>query len=356
MKINYFSICLMIVFLSGCINLKADDAWNLQYKYNVPDSANLRAFGTVSEKNRVYVNKSGAKIRVTEFYCENNSKASTLAGKFLADLGLSEGVSRVELALNGGTIPAKKTSAGLIFVVCTDGATARIISSDALEPISTFLNEKRELATGAVIKSSYPTFLDRFDRYGWGMYGLGDFTNLHGWMNKCEPKGKRKDPMKDLDFLVKHKIRFEPWLDPTELDNSDGIIKNTGSDWMTKAANDKGLPVSFRVYGDCGTCDWTARRFPEFVDQPAKFMMCGWHGSRAEWKSKPHMSWYSDYYHYMTVNTMKKMRLFNDNPMVMGWMYPAGEIEHDAWYEVHSDYSSVARKSWRDYLRENKIS
>jgi hypothetical protein len=338
--------------LACCLGIYGAEKWQKEYEYQVPASQKLRGYGSVETKSQIFKSASGAKVRVTEFICMNDKKASTLAGKFLADLNLSKGLKEIKIKIGDKEVPAKETSSGTVFIGSVDGTSARIISADSVKDMSDFLNQNPDTANGAVAASDYPMYLDRFDRYGWGMYGLGGFSNFHGWMKKCEPKNEKKDPTEDLDFLVKYNFRFEPWLDPSNFDTSDGIIKNTEAEWMVQEANKKGLPVSFRVYGDCGGANWTARRFPEFYDQPAKFMMSGWHGPKIYWKAQPHMSWNTDYYRYMTTQTMRMLRKYKDNPMVMGWMYPAGELAHDSWYDMQADYSENAQKFWRDYLKE----
>jgi hypothetical protein len=129
----------------------------------------------------------------------------------------------------------------------------------------------------ATLEEAYPTFLDRFDRYGWGFYGLGPYNNHHNWMGRAGAKnGEILDPLDDMDFLSEYSFRFEPWLDPTKLDNSDGIVKNNGVEWMVSQAKKRNLPIGFRVYGEEGGSQWSAgRRFTDLMEQPGCCQISG---------------------------------------------------------------------------------
>lgn len=343
---------LLLIMLSSASLIAGE--WEQKYKYNIPSSQQLRAFGSVSSESATYSSPKG-EVGVSTFTCVDKDKAATLIGKFLADLTLSENVKEIILIVNGKEITAKQTSSGAVFIGCIDGMTAKIISSDNKTAIEDFLKENDSEAFGAVNSAKYPTYLDRFDRYGWGIYGLGGWGNDLNWMQKSGENDQEKDPTEDLDFLVKNKFRFEPWLDPSKFDNSDGIIKNTESEWMVKEAKRKGLPISFRVYDATGGADWTARRFPEFIDQNADFLQSGWHGPSLYYTAQPHLSWKTDAYRYLSVKTMEKMKQHVDDDNVMGWMHPVGELQHDKWYAYHADYSPAAKADWHNWLQKNNV-
>ncbi|HEY3418852.1 MAG TPA: hypothetical protein VGM23_18410, partial [Armatimonadota bacterium] len=245
-----------------------------------------------------------------------------------------------------------------MFVGCVDGAEARILSSTSVKALQAFVQANPTLARNAVASAPYPAYLDRFDRYGWGLYGFGGHGDGN-WMQyaaKYDGKKERKDPNEDMQFLIDNKFRFEGFLDPAIFDFSDGIIKNTEAEWITKKAADGGLPFSFRVYGDPGGAHWSGRRFAEYIEQPAPFLTSGWHGYSLGTKSTPHLTWYDrDIQRYMAVKTMDMMRRYVDNPMNLGWMHPAGELAHDSWYDMHDDYSPTATQNWHEYLQKQGI-
>ncbi|MFZ2657111.1 MAG: hypothetical protein WAX69_19410 [Victivallales bacterium] len=334
----------------------ATELWHETFHLQAPSVQRTRGFGVVETDLRGY--QSGAKsVWVHTFRCENAEKSKVLIGKFLADLSLSPKVEIIRIVSGGEEIPAVTTSGGAVFIGCVSGSQGRIISAVSQAAVKDFLKSHGTLAQGAVDKAAYPAFLDRFDRFGWGFYGLGGYNDFHGWMEsaaKFDGKKEVKNPVEDLEFAVKHQLRFEPWLDPAKLDNSDGIIMNTEADWLIKKSKEMGLPVSCRVYGESGDADWSARRFPEYMDQPAPFMISGWLLPELHWKTKPHFTWYDkDIHRYMAVKTMDLIKTYVDQPHIMGWMHPHGELVHNPWYDMHDDYSTAAKNSWHEYLLKN---
>lgn len=63
----------------------------------------------------------------TLFRCRSPKQASTLAGKFLADIRLFPGVEDVKLDAGGTAVPALSVPGGATFAVSLDGAESRIV-------------------------------------------------------------------------------------------------------------------------------------------------------------------------------------------------------------------------------------
>jgi hypothetical protein len=328
-------------------------AWQREFTGRSPAAQKLRAYGRVATEFEEHRSGRGGKAWVLRFLCADEGRASAVVGKYLADLELSQGLKKQELTVGNAAVPLAISRAGAAFVGCVDGAEARVICARDRATLLDFLAARPDFASGAVALSAYPAFLDRFDRWGWGLYGLGGFEDHHGWMERTREGRGAADPLEDLDFLAEHGFRFEPWLDLACLDNSDGLVKNSGAEWMVQEAKRRGLPFSFRVYGVSGGADWTARRFPEYMERPAPFLTSGWHGASQYWKAQPHLSWHArDMHRYIAARVMDMMRPFADEPLAMGWMHPHGELNHDEWYDRHDDHSPAAQTSWRSYLQE----
>ncbi|MHB9023030.1 MAG: beta-galactosidase [Armatimonadota bacterium] len=342
---------LSCLLLTAGLSSGTKGAWRTVTTYTIPASQTLRGYGRVETMVTEYRSARGEGVWVYAFRCQKPENASIIAGKFLADLTLSDGVKAVKLQAGGREIPATRTFAGTTFIGCADGAEARILCGESEKALVDFAAANPALVASTVPSAAYPHFLDRFDRYGWGVYGVGGFNDYHGWRKK-----QNLDPTEDVQFLIDNKIRFDGWLDPTEFDFGDGLRKNTEAEWMIKKAADAGQPFSFRVYANAGGANWTARRFPEYAEQPASFLMSGWHGASLFYHAQPHFSWFNkDIPRYLAVKTMEMMRQFNDNPYLTGWMHPHGELAHDDWFDMHDDYSPTAQRSWCEYLQNQGI-
>jgi hypothetical protein len=344
-------ILTILLFLTGGAMAAVD--WTATTISAVPGAQELRGYGRVATTHEDWAGPGGARVGVMRFRCTNAARATTLIGKCLADLTLSAGVGRGTIA----GLPVTTLPGGAVLIGCISGAEGRIVSADSADVLEKFAADYPAQVAGAVAEAPYATYLDRFDRYGWGCYGMGGFSNFHDWMFKADGQKTPKDPAEDVRFMIEHKFRFEPWLDPVGFDTSDGIRKNTEHEWMTKLLTDAGMPFSFRVYGNAGGADWTARRFPEYIEQPADFMMSGWLRPQLHSKSSPHLTWFDrDIHRYMATKTMAMMQPYAEHPLNMGWMHPHGELAHDPWYDLHDDYAPAAQRNWQAYLRGQGLS
>ncbi len=337
------------------------DEWRRLSHYTIPGSQELRGYGRVSAEFATYGKEGAAdRVQTVRFLCANEEKALVVIGKLLADLALSDGVTSEQLKGTGAAIPSLKTREGVLFVGCREGAEARIVSAPSRDALQAFAAAHPEAFGGAITAAPYPIYLDYMDRWGWGLCSVGGLENYHDWMGcaaKFDGKKEPKDPMEDIDFLAEHKFRYSGWFSPMEMDCSDGITLNVGTEWKFREAAKRGLPMFFSYsYGATGGANWLARRFPELMEKPADFLQSGWHGPNLHWKAQPHLSWYSrDAQRYLAENFMSMMRKYADKPTTLGYMQPHGELIHDHWYDMHCDYSTFAQESWRAYLKKRGV-
>jgi hypothetical protein len=95
--------------------------WRKVYETSESAAQELRGFGRVDVIRGAYESDSG-KAWSTLFRCQSPLKASTLAGKFLADLRLSPGVEDAKLKVGEAAVPALTVPGAATFAVCVDGA------------------------------------------------------------------------------------------------------------------------------------------------------------------------------------------------------------------------------------------
>jgi len=331
----------------------AEQPWQAGPATKSPAGQKLRGFGQVETEFSPY-EKEQHRVWVMNFRCENAEKAGVLIGKFLADLGLSPNVEAIRISAGKSEIPAVTTASGAVFIGCVEGAKGRIVCSESKETVEAFLKTHSELIEGAVDKAAYPAYLDRFDRYGWGLYGLDGFQG--DWMRdaaKFDGKKELKDPFEDFQWLARQQNRFEPHLEPAGyLGNADGIIANANDDWQIKLSRDFGLPVSFRLYGSAQPAyhGWISRRFGKYQNQPADFLP----PRIGSYAVEMMQSWYApDAHRYQAVKAMEMVQKYVNEPEVMGWMHPYGEIQTGTWEYDHGDYGPYAQASWHRYLQNH---
>ncbi len=354
-RIGMATACVAAAMLVNCPQAVSAEPAATQFEINVPASQNLRGFGRVEVDYAIHT-AAGQPVWELTFKCESPQKAAVVAGKFLADLDLSPGITKDEITVGQSKMPVLITAAGSAFCAAIQGSQARIVSAARKETLAAFAAERSERLQDAVAEAAYPAFLDRFDRWGWGLYGFQGYRG--GWQEhiKQPPDDDGpKTPTEDIAWLAKNGFRFEGWLDPAMSHvNSDGIIRNTESEWVVREAARLKLPLSFRLYGSqlANENDWTNRRFGPYIQEPAPFLM-RYIDSYSSWCE---VSWFApDIHKYQAVKTMEQMRQYNKEPLALGWMHPYGEFSAGEWRHDHADYSPHAQTAWRAYLRSKGL-
>lgn len=344
--------------LRGAEVAKSQTSWSEVFRVQTPAGQELRGFGPVATEFAAQ-GAGQRKVWVLRFACQNPEKAAAVVGKFLADLDLSPKVALVGLTIDVGgktiEVPAWGTARG-VFIGGVDGAVGQVLCAQTKEELQGYLKDHPEAGRGAVEKAAYPTYLDRFDRYGWGQYGLDGYRGTHDWMTlatKFDGKKELKDPYEDLLWLVGMKNRFDAHLEPASfLGNADGIITNADDDWSVKMAREQGLPVSFRLYGSAQPSyhGWALRRFGEYQNRPADFLT-----PRVDsYAVETMLSWYAeDVHRYQAVKAMEMVQKYAAEPHVLGWMHPYGEVQAGIWEYDHGDYGPYAQANWRRYLQKH---
>jgi hypothetical protein len=310
----------------------------------------LRAFGKVD----VTLNQLTSGNLQAELYtldATSPENATTVTGKFLADLDLSPGVDKDTLDANGKTFRIVDVPGGSVYTGFVLGRTAYILaapSRDALEQILTGSPIAKNAAL--VTDFTYPSYLDRFDRYGWGFYGI-------------DPQFQRptgEDPNDDFDFCMKNGFRFELWPNPANMEDSYSIPDWPGMRWKIEEAAQRGIATSARSYIGGGDNILPVRKELTQIEQfPPPTFDGGWYGSSLEYRSRPQQSWFNDQARlYGARQTEDMMRgILRMDPDVQSWMLPYGELSSPLWFLGQCDNSAAAMENWRHILRDkNKLS
>ena len=310
-------------------------------------SKRLRGYGTLKVRFETVKTAEGT-CDVWTFGAENQEKASIAVGKLLADMTLSPGVKREDAAIDGIHYPLVTVDGGASYSGFVIEKTGYVLSTDDTARLKRLLERPSALgiknATKAVTTLAYPQFLDRFDRYGWGFYGIeGPGT--------AEPK---EDPAEDLAFCAKHNFRIELWPQPANHSDSFSVTAWESMGWRTMEARKLGVPISARLYGGGGLNILPIRKeLSELHQLPLPWHDGGWYGSSLEFRSAPQQSWYNkDAQLYMARQTQEQIRgLLRIAPEVGSWMLPYGELANEPWTEFHGDRSPAAIENWRETLR-----
>lgn len=294
--------------------------------------------------------KSGTRFSLVRFSAASHANAETLAGKFLADLTLSPGVTSRTVSAGGRSYRVVEVQNGPCYAAVVSGSRAYVASGPSPRAVTDLLASS-PLFTAAGISAKltpYPSFLDRFDRYGWGFYGMAGLQNEFGWMDSVKPQG---DPVDDVAFCAKYGFTYDVSLNAGGIPEAWGLNRWPEIPWKVSEANKRGLPVASQLYG---WVPYTPQYASGFED-PADFLQEGWYGGSLEYKGERHHSWYSPQAAtYLARQTQGQMRPLTNNPMFMSWMEPLGETSPGTWIDESRDFSQNARQSWQTELRDNQ--
>jgi hypothetical protein len=304
----------------------------------------MRGYGKIKLTTETVAGANGAPVRFWRFDATSAVHAATVAGKFLADITLSPGVEKAPQDVAGKTFSMVTVPGGSVYTAFAKGEVGYVLAAADKSTLQAFLTASPALAQ-MTTDLSYPVYLDRFDRYGWGFYGFAPEWNGVSPGHGVEPT----DPLEDLDFCAKHDFRFEIWVEPGQIDNSYSINEWTAIDWELAEADKRHIPLSVRFYGNMPH----AREYGRAFEQPAPFLQGGWHGPDMAQKTFPHQSWFDPMGRlYMARQSQQLMEPLNDRTDLGSWMSPYGELYHDGWYNMHADYGPSATADWRTTLRD----
>jgi hypothetical protein len=303
-------------------------------------SAQLRGYGKIHLTSR---QQNGCTLWTFEATSATN--ASTTAGKFLADLDLSPGVVTGTLDVQGKPLHLVTVPGGKLYTGYASGNTGYVLSAGDQPTLQACVTSALPATTPVVTTLTYPPYLDRFDRHGWGFYG---FAGNFGPKNP-----KQTDPQTDMDFLAKYKFRFELWPEPGNFDDNYSVSQSHTHGWLLSEAEKLNVPVSARLYGALPH----VKEFTDLRDQQAPFMEGGWYWSILGYRDFPRQSWFNPQGRlYIARQAQQEILKYADHPEIESWMMPYGEVGTYDWYTYHGDISPSALNDWHQTIRNNHLS
>jgi hypothetical protein len=365
MKLSFSQFLFLLLGLCGAVqaDVSMSSGWPEGAKIsdagNAPKPLPLRAYGTTSVVPRM-LQFGGVTFDLDVVQSADQEHAVTTVGKYLADLDLSPGVTKSALTVNGksfvtvsvpgGTIDTGSTpngtAPGSIYTGFVVGQTGYVIAAPSAEALQQLLAAAPLAKRGTLVtKLTYPSYLDRFDRYGWGFYGLDPSFQ--------RPTGE--DPADDFDFCAKNSFRFELWPNPVNLDESYSIADWPGMRWKVEEAEKRGIPTSVRSYIGGGDNILPVRKELTEIEQlPPPDMDFGWYGPSLEYRSRPQQSWFNRQAQlYGARQTQDMMRgMLRIDPDLQSWMMPYGEISSPIYQLAQVDRSPAAIEAWHHLLRD----
>jgi hypothetical protein len=307
---------------------------------NLDDTSDtLRGYG------KIHLTSSQEKdCKVWKMEATSATNASTVAGKFLADLNLSPQVTTGKLDVNGKSFSSTTVPGGAIYTGFVTGNTGYVISGPSEDALKGYLGSSSEAKGDVVTELKYPPYLDRFDRHGWGFYGFnGNFQHLGD-----SPGEGSTDPNADMDWIQKYGFRFELWPQPGDFDDNWSVSERHTHGWLLNEAEKRNLPVSGRLYGGLPH----VKQFTDLRDVQAPFMEGGWYWSILGYRDYPRMSWFSKPGQlYFARQARDEVNMYADHPEIESWMMPYGEVGTYDWYTYHGDTSRSAQDDWRDNVQ-----
>jgi len=338
-----FLLCLLLP--CGPAPAQTPKGWTVEIRQSLPQKM-LRGYGSLAARFTQYRDSSGRQASLLVLYAPTPGKAALTLGKYSSDLHELGEVTGDTLAVGGRTVPLSVAPQQGVIAAFRQGATVYVAAAEDRADLPRVLALTPLAAPGGrdFTGSAVPTYLDFFDKYGWGFY-YDMFT---------EPDGQRDtyDHRQDYDFAKKTGVNLHFQAVANGSDTAEGIIGWPKVEAGIEIARQQGVPVYVAPFAKNGP-SWLQNLYPDdqgfqMPDFVGRLYSPGYGGT----VYGPFMPmWASRDAENTQLDMMAPLvRKYSRYPNVVGFMEPHEEMSHST-PPVMSSYGPVADAAYRDYLR-----
>ncbi|HEY3332307.1 MAG TPA: beta-galactosidase trimerization domain-containing protein [Capsulimonadaceae bacterium] len=345
MKIQQQCALLVALFLSTASNVVASPAKPISRTMFPPSS--MRGFGTLSATDTRYTvdGSTGSALAIA---CESDAKARLTQAKYVSDIQLLPGVSPVKIKVGGRELAAWSAQGQGLVAAARFGKNVTLFAATSQRAMSQLLEEVlgSKLAQASfVAEVKVPTFLDRFDKYGFESYYM-PFASRTSYDGPKTARGY--DPVRDFAYAKEGQpTGFVLPLGPQPNETADGVSTVNAIDWLIPEAGRNGIPVGvnldvYRTYA-------VLNRYPEQTIQYQPSFQGGWYGSMnfaeeiGAWSGLQAKD-------EALGQVQKSVRQLASNNNILDWLEPHSEMGHGI-ADKMLEYGPAADKTYRDYLK-----
>ncbi len=308
-------------------------------------SASLRGYGKLSASSISVANSPASTLKIA---CESDDKAKLTLAKYVSDLQLLPGVSPLPITVHGVALPGWAATGQGAILAARDGRVVYIFAAAKTESIATIAEATlgtRLKAAASAPETTVPTFLDRFDKYGFESY----YQPFRPVTSNDPPGTKRVyDPVGDMKYAqqIGHAGLVVPF-GPEPDESADGIGRESAVDWLFPLAQKYELPmaVNLDVYSSFAVLN----RHPEQVIQYQPQFQGGWYGSMNF--GEEINSWNGlEAKDEALGQVQQNIRRMAAQPNMVDWLEPHSEMGHGI-ADLLLEYGPVADANYRTFLK-----
>ena len=332
-----FASILILLALAACdqsSNSKVPEGFTLVREEQV-GPLDLRGYGKVSAQGTLWKIIDG-QFSVVRFKCQDAKSAEILASKYLADLLGYGAVKTIETpgGIGGTTLEVRH---GGTWLVGVNGSEVSVVSAPNIGILETTCRGWNAKTWQAVKAQAYPRYLDCFDNAAWGV----------DW----SPKTKTPEQlawMKDHPAAANIRAQYIDSQAPAP-----GVVDL--SSYRNAAIQLKGIGKPYRsmeymTFSGWGSwMNWFEQPGPQVQSLPPGFVPPDWLTAMGYGH---HQAASSNVNSVLKAALLKTMSQMCDDPDLLGWLEPHGEIfQADVWPSM---VPPDAERRYPLFLREVK--
>ncbi|HEY3330985.1 MAG TPA: alpha-amylase family protein [Capsulimonadaceae bacterium] len=281
--------------------------------------------------------------------CDSPAKAGVLLGKYRTDLRCLGGVSESTLTIGKRVVPASVIDGRGGTVAFRSGSRVVIATTKRTGGIAALVTALKIPASETLdyIGSPVPTYLDKFDKWGFGFWYPDP-------LRAPEKQEQTYDVRETLAWAKKIGVSLQFDFQFNHSGSAEGILEDNGKQWAIELARDMGIPAFVQMQGGTAPA-WIANRYPEQMQQKIPQFIGSFYGVNGNngFSGSPlnTLSWMSlDGADQLFSDQYQAVRKYKNLPNVTGYGEWHGEVGEGA-LAMFMDYGPYADGRFREYLR-----
>jgi len=307
----------------------------------------LRAYGTLSGERAIFADSpQSSLLRIS---CESTPKAQLVLSKYLSDLSMLPGVTKMALATPHGSLAVRQVQGQGVIVALRSGDHVSIYSAaDAtqLQALVARQLPERMKADASEAEVPVPMYLDRWDKHSFRFY-YGPFVKPQDADHRDVPS---YDPTQDFTFAQQSgDVGLVVWNTPSRSPRAEGVMDLNSRQWVFDAAKKLGLPLGINTGIEAHNLS-LINRYPDDMVPNADGYLGGWYGAM-NWGGKT-TAWSSDKVQDLALGEIQSLVrcLSRKYDNIANWLEPNEEMVHGV-CDLVDDHGPSAKANFHNFLK-----
>lgn len=311
----------------------------------------LRGYGSLAGQFVEYGTiADGANASILLVTCPGEAHAAIALAKYNSDLRCLGGVSDVTVRCGKKSLSVPVIAGQGAVASFRTGSTVALVAARHMPEVVTLLTALGypSLTDVDLAGSTVPTFLDKFDKWGFGFW----FPNPLATPQKQDLTYDVRDK---FEWAKKMGVSLQFDLQLNKSVSATGLVEDAGKEWGIKLARDMGIPAFIQMQGETAPQS-IANRYPEQMQQKIPQFIGSYYGINGNngFPGSPHnqLSWSSvEAANRQFADQYQIVAKYHALPNVTGYGEWHGEVGEGA-LGMMMDYGPYVDGRYRDYLKQ----